>query len=62
MTNAEKYKDAIMAQMCKTGDWAVKKITEDIMRCGNCTECLFDRYFHCGEAKAKWLKEHSVPI
>lgn len=25
-------------------------------------ECLFDRYFHCGEAKAKWLKEHSVPI
>lgn len=53
MTNAEKYKDTIIAQLCKTGDWAVDKDTNKIMPCGNCDRCLFDS-ISCSAA-VKWL-------
>ena len=53
MTNAEKYKDTIIAQLCKTGDWAVDKDTNKIMPCGNCDRCLFDS-ISCSAA-IKWL-------
>lgn len=53
MTNAEKYKDAIIAQLCKTGDWGVDKDTNEIMPCGNCDRCLFDST-SCSDT-VKWL-------
>lgn len=53
MTNAEKYKDAIMAQMRKTGDWAVNKANE-IMSCDGCLECIF-RGDYCSDERQKWL-------
>ena len=57
MTNAEKYKDAIMAQMCKTGDWAVDKSGEimpcDYMYCAACKFGINQR--KCIEAKKEWL-------
>jgi hypothetical protein len=54
MTNAEKYKDAIIAQICETGDWAVDKDTNKIMPCGNCDRCLFD-LTACTAAFIEWL-------
>ena len=57
MTNAEKYKDAIMAQMCKTGDWAVDR-TGKIMSCAlnNCAVCTFSgKKNPCFNEKKKWL-------
>lgn len=57
MTNAEKYKDAIIAQECKTGDWAVDKDTGEIMDCRitvTC-KCLFRDEKTCAIGKAKWL-------
>lgn len=60
MTNAEKYKDEIIAQMCETGDWAVDKDTNEIMPCGNCDRCLFDS-ISCSAA-IKWLNaEYKEP-
>lgn len=58
MTNAEKYKDAIMAQMCKTGDWAVNKYTNEISSCATykCGLCMFsDEDRACTNVKAEWL-------
>lgn len=54
MTNAEKYKDAIMAQMCKTGRWAVNKANE-IMSCDACSACLFRDGGYCPDERKKWL-------
>lgn len=56
MTNAEKYKDEIIAQMCETGDWAADKDTNEIMPCGNCDRCLFD-LTSCTAAYIKWLND-----
>lgn len=58
MTNAEKYKDAIMAQMCKTGDWALNKSGE-ITPCeyARCADCQI-RIIHqgrCADGKKEWL-------
>lgn len=53
MTNAEKYKDAIMAQMCKTGDWAVNEVNE-IISCEDCSKCIFRRVY-CSDERKKWL-------
>ena len=53
MTNAEKYKDAIMAQMCKTGDWAVNEVNE-IISCEDCSKCIFRRDY-CSDEREKWL-------
>ena len=56
MTNAEKYKDEIFAQVCESGDWAVNKNTGKITGCGglSCSECLFDVGL-CKETMIKWL-------
>ena len=56
MTNAEKYKDEIFAQMCETGDWAINKNTGKISGCCglSCRECLFDAGL-CKETMIKWL-------
>ena len=57
MTNAEKYKDAIMAQMYKTGDWAVNK-SGKIVSCGNidCDDCKFNtKTEFCSYEKKEWL-------
>lgn len=56
MTNAEKYKDKIIAQICETGDWAVNKNTGKISSCCglSCRECLFDVGL-CKETMIKWL-------
>lgn len=57
MTNAEKYKDAIMAQMCRTASWAVTKNGE-IMPCDYmyCTVCKFSiNQRKCAEVKKEWL-------
>ena len=53
MTNAEKYKDAIMAQMCKTGAWAVNEVNE-IISCEDCSKCIFRRDY-CSDERRKWL-------
>ena len=57
MTNAEKYKDAIMAQMRKTGDLAVNKSGE-VVSCGNidCDDCKFNtKTEFCSDEKKEWL-------
>lgn len=57
MTNAEKYKDAIMAQLCKTGAWAVNKSGE-VVSCGNidCDDCKFNtKTEFCSDEKKEWL-------
>lgn len=58
MTNAEKYKDAIIAQMCKTGIWAVNKVNE-IINCEvngeACKECIFINRGSCFDAMIEWL-------
>ena len=62
MTNAEKYKDAIMAQMCKTGAWAVDR-TGKIMSCAldNCAVCTFSSTKNfCLNEKKKWLNAEAV--
>lgn len=59
MTNAEKYKDEIIAQMCKTIHWTVRKNTEkntdEIVSCNElpCNECPFDE--RCYSGKIEWL-------
>ena len=55
MTNAEKYKDAIIAQMCKTIYWTVRKNTDEIVSCDElpCNECPFDE--RCYSDKIEWL-------
>lgn len=43
MTNAEKYKNTIMAQMRKTGVWAVNKSGEITpCACEKCADCEFN--------------------
>ena len=57
MTNAEKYKDAIMAQLCKTGAWAVNKSGE-VVSCGDtdCDDCKFNtKTVFCSDEKKEWL-------
>ena len=54
MTNAEKYKDAIMAQMCKTGDWAINEVNE-IISCEACLNCIFRDGGYCTDERKKWL-------
>lgn len=57
MTNAEKYKDAIIAQLCKTGNLAVDR-TGKIMSCAldNCAVCTFSSTKDvCLNEKQKWL-------
>lgn len=54
MTNAEKYKDAIMAQMCKTGTWAVNEVNE-IISCEACKECIFRDGGYCSDERKEWL-------
>ena len=55
MTNAEKYKDEIIAQMCKTIHWTVRKNTDEIVSCNElpCNECPFDD--RCYSGKIEWL-------
>ena len=59
MTNAEKYKDAIMAQLCKTGKWAVNKANE-IMSCDACSACLFRYGGYCPDERKRWLNAEAV--
>lgn len=62
MTNAEKYKDEIYTQMCKTLHWTVKKNTGEIVSCGDlsCNECPFDK--RCYVGKIEWLNaEYKEP-
>lgn len=59
MTNAEKRGKEILEQLCKTGDWAVNKDTNEIVGCILAKEtcqgnCLFAK-LNCTTAKAKWL-------
>ena len=54
MTNAEKYKDAIITQMCKTGRWGVNKANE-IISCDVCFDCIFKEGVYCYEERQKWL-------
>lgn len=56
MTNAEKYKDEIIAQECKTGDWAIDRRTGEIVECNDflCSECLFHKGW-CVDRRAEWL-------
>lgn len=56
MTNAEKYKDEIIAQMCKTGEFAINKNTGKISDCCgiSCRECVFDTGL-CKETMIIWL-------
>lgn len=62
MTNAEKYKDAIMAQMCKTGDWAANKSGEITpCACEKCADCEFNiNSMWCVELKQEWLNAEAV--
>ena len=62
MTNAEKYKDEIIAQERKTGDWAVDKHTNKIVDCNgfSCIKCLF--WNDCDGTKIRWLlSEYKEP-
>lgn len=63
MTNAEKYKNTIMAQMCKTGDWAVNKSGE-ITPCEaiNCADCKFATQRRCIYEKSKWLNAEAKKV
>lgn len=65
MTNAEKYGAEIMAQQCKTGDWAVDKSTGEIKGCDEtrCNNCLFlHGANNCEQYKADWLNaEYNKP-
>lgn len=54
MTNAEKHKDAIIAQMCKTGRWGVNKANE-IISCDVCYDCIFKNGLYCYEERKEWL-------
>lgn len=56
MTNAGKYKDAIMAQMCKTGRWGVNQANE-IIGCDVdvCFDCIFKEGDYCYERRKEWL-------
>ena len=64
MTNAEKYKDAIMAQMCKTGDWAVNKSGE-IVSCNStyCADCKFHVNARgCLDVVKEWLNAEAKKV
>ena len=58
MTNAEKYKDEIFAQICETGDWAINKNTGKVSGCCelSCRECLFDEGL-CKISMISWLND-----
>lgn len=59
MTNEEKYKDAIMLQMYKTGDWAVNKRGEITPCCYmQCAGCKFRNIDprRCIDMKKVWLQ------
>ena len=63
MTNAEKRKDEIIAQECKTGDWAIDRRTGEIVECNDflCSECLFHKGW-CVDRRAEWLNsEYKEP-
>lgn len=57
MTNAEKRGKEILEQLCKTGDWAVNKYTNEICDCTiECRSCIFfDEDCYCTNVKTKWL-------
>lgn len=57
MTNAEKRGKEILEQLCKTGDWAVNKYTNEICDCTiDCRSCIFfDEDCYCTNGKTKWL-------
>lgn len=58
MTNAKKYGAKILAQECKTGDWAIEKQTGNVRKCRgeSCENCLFDnRSSNCAVFKTQWL-------
>lgn len=64
MTNAEKYKNTIMAQMRKTGDWALNKSGE-IMPCAceKCADCEFNiNSARCGEVQKEWLNAEAKKV
>lgn len=54
MTNAEKYKEAIRAQICKTGDWMINKQGE-VEGCMACRQCMFACADVCDDEKINWL-------
>ena len=58
MTNAEKRGQEILEQLCKTGDWALNKDTNEICNCTieKCRSCMFfDGDWPCTNVKAEWL-------
>lgn len=58
MTNAEKRGKEILEQLCKTGNWAVNKDTNEICNCTveKCRSCIFfDGDWACTNVKEKWL-------
>lgn len=60
MTNAEKRGKEILEQLCKTGNWAVNKDTNEIMECIPAKEtcegnCLFGGMPNCVKGKIEWL-------
>lgn len=58
MTNAEKRGKEILEQLCKTGDWALNKDTNEICNCTieKCRSCMFfDGDWACTNVKAEWL-------
>lgn len=64
MTNAEKRKDEIIAQECKTGDWAIDINTDKIVCCEtlSCSKCLFNNADSCTIEKVRWLNsEYKEP-
>lgn len=64
MTNAEKYKDKILSQLCKSGNFALNKRTNNISACSEvkCANCLFNTYAFCFEKIVIWLNsEYKEP-
>ena len=60
MTNAEKRGQEILAQECRTGNWAVNKDTNEIVECIPTKEtcegnCLFGGVAGCVKGKIEWL-------
>lgn len=62
MKNAEKYNDAIIAQLCKTGDWAMDKSGEIVSCDIDCLNCKFHRCWEigCAATKVEWLNAEAV--
>ena len=66
MTNAENQWKDIMAQECKTGDWAINKYTKKVYPCGDCCQCLFSEedqegFLACRKNKVDWLNAEYKP-